>query len=416
MQRDARGGLSLGAWSDSCVQGFVPSPQTTTDGATRVDRTSSKPPPTTSTAAHILVVDDDPAGRAGLAKLLTLDGYRVTMAASGEAALVEAAREFPDVVITDVEMPGMHGVALCKHLRSLDAELPVIVMTGHSGTESAIESLRAGATDHLVKPLQYDSVLWLVQKALGRRGEMRELELLRKHREQQREEYLALVSHDLLNPLSNIVLCVSVLKESLERHGMAKELALAERAERNVERMTAMLEELTEATSLESGPASTVSLISCDLHELLKGIVDGMNEARARRVSIDCEPTDAPLVLADPGRLERVVANLLSNALKYSADDSPVVARLVRRGANIELAVTDIGIGIPAESLTLLFDRYYRAKGGKARASGLGLGLYIARLMVATLGGRVDVISELGAGSTFTVTLPALLHTPEHRA
>ena len=84
-----------------------------------------------------------------------------------------------------------------------------------------------------------------------------------------------------------------------------------------------------------------------------------------------------------------------------------MVARLVRCGANIELSITDRGIGIPAESLALLFDRYYRAKEGKARASGLGLGLYIARLMMETLGGRIDVTSELGMGSTFTVTLPA---------
>jgi two-component system sensor histidine kinase/response regulator len=392
-------------WSDSCVDSFVISLRTEADGAYRAD---PSPPVISSPQARVLVVDDDAAGRVGLAKLLTLDGYLVTTASSGEAAIEEASRAFPDMVITDVEMPGMHGVALCKRLRELDAELPVIVMTGHSDTESAVESLRAGATDYLVKPLSYDAVLWLVQRTLARRAATRELERLEKRHEQQREEFLALVSHDLLNPLSNILMCVSLLKESLHKQGLAKDLKLAERAERNVERMTAMLEELTEATSLESRQAAPSSLVSCDLGELVTGIVDGMNEARARRISVERDVTDPPLVLADPGRLERIIANLLTNALKYSADDAPVVARLVRCGASIELSITDRGIGIPAESLALLFDRYFRAKGGKARASGLGLGLYIARLMVETLGGRIDVASELGAGSTFTVTLPAL--------
>ena len=399
--------LRVMRWPDSCVQGFVPSLQTEADGARRADRASSRPQATSGPQAHVLVVDDDTSGRVGLAKLLTLDGYLVTTASTGEEALEEARRAFPDLVLTDVDMPGMHGVALCKHLRALDAELPVIVMTGHSDTESAIESLRAGATDYLVKPLQYDAVLWLVRETLARRAATRELASLKMRHEQQREEYLALVSHDLLNPLSNILMCVSLLHERLDKHGLKEELKLAERAERNVERMTAMLAELTEATSLESGQGTSPSVVRCDLRELVMTIVDGMGEARARRISVEGDVADALFVLADPGRLQRVVTNLLTNALKYSSDDAPVLARVVRRDANIELTVTDRGIGIPPESLPLLFDRYYRANGGKARASGLGLGLYIARLVVETLGGRIAVSSELGTGSTFTVTIPA---------
>ena len=106
-------------------------------------------------------------------------------------------------------------------------------------------------------------------------------------------------------------------------------------------------------------------------------------------------------------RLERLVTNLLTNALKYSADDAPVRAQVERRGGNVELTVVDRGIGIAPENIEVLFDRYYRTKAGKNRASGLGLGLYIARLIVATHGGRIDVSSKVGHGSAFTVTLPA---------
>ncbi|MDB4946944.1 MAG: response regulator [Labilithrix sp.] len=357
--------------------------------------------------ARILVVDDDPAGRTGLAKLLALDGYLVTSAASGEAALESVAEAFPDLVLTDVQMPGMHGVELCSRLQELDPELPVIVMTAHSAIESAVASLRAGATDYLVKPLSYDAVLWVVQKALAARTASRELDALRKRHEQQREEYLALVSHDLLNPLNNILMCVSVLKESLDKQGLVNDSKLAARAERNVARMTGMLTELTEATSLESGIRMTPSLVRCDVRELVRAAIEGIGEAGSRRITM--EGDGAPCeVLADAGRLERIVVNLLTNALKYSPDDAPVLVRVARRGHGVDLTVTDRGIGIPAESLTLLFDRYYRAKGGKARATGLGLGLYIARQMVEALGGQIGVSSEPGAGSAFTVTIPAL--------
>jgi signal transduction histidine kinase len=102
-----------------------------------------------------------------------------------------------------------------------------------------------------------------------------------------------------------------------------------------------------------------------------------------------------------------VIANLLTNALKYSAEDSPVVVRLKRRENAVELEVIDRGIGIAPDSIKKLFDRYYRTAAGKANASGLGLGLYIVRLTVEGYGGRIGVFSEVGKGSTFRVRFPA---------
>lgn len=102
-----------------------------------------------------------------------------------------------------------------------------------------------------------------------------------------------------------------------------------------------------------------------------------------------------------------MIANLLTNALKYSAEDSPVVVRLKRRENAVELEVIDRGIGIAPDSIKKLFDRYYRTAAGKANASGLGLGLYIVRLTVEGYGGRIGVFSEVGKGSTFRVRFPA---------
>ena len=105
--------------------------------------------------------------------------------------------------------------------------------------------------------------------------------------------------------------------------------------------------------------------------------------------------------------MERVIANLLTNALKYSPENTAVRARVIRRGSEVELAVIDHGIGIAPESLRKLFDRYYRTETAQASASGLGLGLYITRLIVESHGGRVEVSSEVGRGSTFRLFLPS---------
>ena len=358
-----------------------------------------------STASStILLVDDDEGARGAIGKLLSADGYTVSTASHGEAALSEAQRKLPDVVLTDLEMPRMNGVELCKRLHEIDRALPVIVMTAHSDIQTAIESLRAGADDYLIKPLQYEAVLWRVERALSRRAEA-------KRREQQREEYLALISHDLLNPLSNILMCAGLLKQSAASQGRLADVKLADRAAHNAERMAAMLEELRETTSLESRGAP-LKLVTCDLRALVAGVVDGMDDARSRRIRVDADAAAPHYVLAETSRLERVVTNLLTNALKYSGEEAPIEVAVSRSGETIQLAVADRGMGIAAEDVEVLFDRYYRTTAGKARASGLGLGLYIARLIVEAHGGRIDVASEVGRGSTFRVTLPAQFVTP----
>jgi two-component system phosphate regulon sensor histidine kinase PhoR len=225
--------------------------------------------------------------------------------------------------------------------------------------------------------------------------------------EQQRDEYLALISHDLRNPLAAMSLFVQTLTRSLEKKGLAEDVHIAGRVARNVRRMTTMIEELSESTSLEASGV-TLRRVPVDLRELVVGVVHDMDDAQAGRITIETEDASPLRVFADVSRLERVVGNLFTNALKYSAEDAPVKARLARRGSEVELEVTDVGIGIAPESLKMLFERYYRTAGGKARAAGLGLGLYIARLIVEGHGGRIEVSSQVGKGSTFRVILPAL--------
>jgi PAS domain S-box-containing protein len=236
--------------------------------------------------------------------------------------------------------------------------------------------------------------------------ELRRLEL-------QRDEHLALISHDLRNPLNSLLMSLSLLKGSAQREGAegltpARRLSVVERAERNVLRMSSMLEELTETTQLELQGVA-LRWAACDLREIVTGAIESLDDARARRITIEADVVSTYIVLGDAPRLERVVANLLTNALKYSADDAPVTARLELEGNSVVFEVVDRGIGIAPESRSKLFERYYRTIGGKAHAGGLGLGLglYISRLIVEGHGGTITVSSELARGSTFRMMLPA---------
>jgi PAS domain S-box-containing protein len=227
--------------------------------------------------------------------------------------------------------------------------------------------------------------------------------------EQQREEYLALISHDLRGPLGAVALLAGSLKALADEGGgpSQKMLDRISRIEKNTARVSAMLTELLETTSLE-GHAALRQRAPCNLGELIGGAIDRLDDVRRDRVSFEIVGDAFCVVLADPDSLERAFGNLLTNALKYSSDK--VRVRLERRGHRAAIEVVDQGIGIAPESVPHLFDRYYRTLEGQRHTEGLGLGLYITRLIAERHGGHVEVRTVLGKGSTFVVLLP--LHYP----
>ncbi|MHB1005894.1 MAG: sensor histidine kinase [Chloroflexota bacterium] len=225
------------------------------------------------------------------------------------------------------------------------------------------------------------------------------------HRLQEaREDFIRAISHDLRQPLTVIGGHAQLLPRYLrpdEADGRLLRGLEAIRA--NSQRMATMIADLLESLRLDSGQLQ-LHLVPIDLQSLGVGVVERMlGGEECRRVSVqDSEPL--PMVLADPEYLERVLVNLLGNALAYSAPESPVTLSLRRDATRAIVSVRDSGIGIPAKDIPLLFQRYYRTAIGR-RPEGLGLGLYIARLIVEAHGGRIWCESEVGRGSVFSFSL-----------
>jgi signal transduction histidine kinase len=220
--------------------------------------------------------------------------------------------------------------------------------------------------------------------------------------EEARDDLVRMVSHDLRTPL-NVVYTQAHL---LERHAEPPE-KVAERARsivRSCERMNGMIQDLVEATLLEAGqlPLARAPIdLAAFMPELLERLRGALPVERVR-LEVEVGAFQAEL---DAARVERIVVNLVSNALKYSSQE--VVVRLDQGPlGTVVLAVADRGVGISPEDLPRIFDRFFRARGTR-RPEGLGLGLYIARLLAEAHGGRVEVESELGQGSVFRLILPA---------
>jgi PAS domain S-box-containing protein len=226
--------------------------------------------------------------------------------------------------------------------------------------------------------------------------------------EQTKEDYLALISHDLRAPLTAVHAEAQLLERQLARDGNV-DPAYVNRTTAivaNSRRMNAMIQELLDSSLLESGTMA-VQPRPVELGQLLRTIVDRVGFERVRILPSSTLSNGPVIVSADPERIERVLTNLLTNALKYSPEVKPVFVRLEKGPDEATVSVVDEGAGIAPEEMPRLFQRFTRGRAGpKADVSGLGLGLYIARLMVEAHGGRIGVESEPGKGSTFSFSLP----------
>jgi len=233
----------------------------------------------------------------------------------------------------------------------------------------------------------------------------------RRRAEAEREDMLRAVSHDLRNPLTVVLGQAQVLERRLEKAGLARECQNVQMIISSARSMNAMIQDLVDSARLESGQLQ-LHLQPIDLCSYLPRLEQrliGTMDIERIRVEL---PAGLPPIYADEDRLDRILTNLLSNACKYSLPGTPVEITAMQREGEVIVSVTDRGPGIPPEQLTRLFQRYARTAEARAAHDGLGLGLYITRMLVEAHGGRVWVESQVGKGSRFSFSLPVTGSAP----
>lgn len=386
---------------------------------------------------NVLIVDDLPDNLLALEAVIRLEDRTIFQASSGEEALALLLNHEFALAILDVQMPGMNGFELAELMRGTEKtrHIPIVFVTA-AGKDSnfAFKGYESGAVDFLYKPLDVQAVqskvsvfALLYRQRLETRRQVMALEKSRQEQEallenlqttqmalqkslRMRDEFMSVVAHELRTPLNTLFMDVQMRKMLLERGKIAVFDAaylekMVARDQRQVQSMVRLIDDMLDVTRIRSNRLS-IRPAPFDLPVLLDRVVGNLSlQAQAAGSVITLHAGQPVTGCWDEFRIEQVVTNLLTNALRYG-NSKPVEVSLVLLGGSVALHVRDQGRGISAQDQQRIFEPFERAVGQDDSTSGLGLGLYITRQLVEAHGGTISVQSREAEGSTFSVTLP----------
>ena len=345
------------------------------------------------------------------------EAYQLDWVRDYDQAVEKLDSDEYDICLMDYRLGVHNGLELLREAAVRNVKIPIIFLTGQGDRSLDVEVMNAGAADYLVKG-QLDSaklersIRYAIQQRRFEEERIRRLleGAARTQAEianRQKDEFLAMVSHELRGPLNSMLGWIHLLKGGkLKVDDVQKAL---ETIERNCKLQVRIIEDLLDTTRILNGnlrlQISSVNLISI-IEEALKAAYP-MAESKSITLNKIFDSSIAR-VSGDPERLQQVVSNLISNAIKFTPDGGRIDVRLERQNETVQLVVSDTGIGIEPHFLPYVFDRYKRADNQTSkRHSGLGLGLAIVRHIVEAHSGTVNVHSEgEGCGATFFINIP----------
>ncbi|RZK17843.1 MAG: hybrid sensor histidine kinase/response regulator [Flavobacterium sp.] len=365
----------------------------------------------------ILIVDDTPENIISLKKVLEHHNFEVDTASSGEEALKKVLRNEYVLIILDVQMPGMDGFEVAEAISGYSkAKETAIIFLSAVNTENKFitKGYSSGGLDYITKPVDMDILLLKVKTFYRIYEQSRRLieiqkELLteiefRKQAERKKDEFISIASHELKTPLTSVKGYMQLLERNLERGDIATVKRHLDKAQIQMEKLNDLIADLLDISKIESGKLKFNKKFF-DINILLDSVIEIIHQSNPE-FKILKKGTVEKEVYADEGRIEQVVINFLTNAIKYSPGTNEVHINLEGLGENIYLGVRDFGIGIDQEMQKHVFDKFYRVEETAIRFQGLGIGLYISAEIIRRHSGEIGVKSQAGEGSEFYFKIP----------
>jgi signal transduction histidine kinase len=379
----------------------------------------------------ILLIEDDVAEARLLQEVLkgfSLTVFGLTHVRRLQEGLGRLNQENFDVILLDLTLPDSQGLASLELLVNRTPHLPIVVLTNTNDDRLAVEAVRQGAQDYLVKRnINIDVLVRSLQYAIERQKvsdllretnenlvtqiEQKTAELMKaKEINQLQSELVSMFSHDFRSPLTTVLSCVELLQNKSDRLNEERKTYLFQMLRSASKNMVQLLDEVLLVGKADSGT------LECQLSELdLEGFCYQLIEelqinADKKHIQLFflCD-RQFPKSLWDENLLRHILGNLLANAIKYSPEYGRVEFELTKSDRQIIFRIQDWGIGIPQQDLQHLFEPFHRAS-NVGKTPGTGLGLAIVKSCVTTHQGQVTIDSEINVGTSAIVTLPMFLN------
>jgi len=384
---------------------------------------------------RILIVDDQSAHTVALCDVLRQYQFDAEGCGSAESALDVLRTESFDLMLSDLNMPGMDGIGLVKAALQHDPDLACIIMTGEGSIATAVRAMQGGALDYIVKPFKASSLLPVLARAQATRSlrmanaelerqvrqnvmELAEanhrLELARtaaEHANAEKSRFLSNMSHELRTPLNGILGFAQILAADKLPATQLEKQRFARNIVQSGQHLLKLVNEILDLARIEAGKVP-LAMEAVDLPTVLQECRMMVTPLAAKRdISLGFGTVPQKSLRADRTRLVQVLINLLSNAIKYNheqgrvaVDCSPV------NGSHLRISVSDTGPGLDPDQVQHIFQPFHRL-GRDEEEEGSGLGLALTRRVVEAMQGAIGVESEPGEGSTFWVELPLAQET-----
>ncbi|MDD2583823.1 MAG: hybrid sensor histidine kinase/response regulator [Bacteroidales bacterium] len=362
----------------------------------------------------VLIIDDVDANVLLLKLLISKAGYKILTATNGQEAIKLVEENNPDLILLDIMMPIMDGHEVAKKLKEMPdkANIPIIFLSALSSTEDIVKGFKLGAADYITKPFNKEELLTRINHQVDlihakKTIVQQTIEL--KKTIQGRDKLYSVIAHDLRSPIASIRMVMEVLINGIPKEALEPEMYdLLIMANRLTDDSFNLLDNLLKWTKSQTGRLNTVFQDDVHIMDLITGVVDVMRGvAKLKNITINLHGTTARTARLDIDMIKAALRNIMSNAIKFSYDNSTVDVSVKEEEARVVIEVKDQGAGINPEKQKLLFktDTHFTSF-GTGNEEGSGLGLLLCNEFVKRNGGTLWFTSEEGKGSVFSFDIP----------
>ncbi len=368
----------------------------------------------------VLVVDDEPGIRMGIQRILRnfivsypfmnedFD-FEAIEAETGEKAIEIIDNQEVDIILLDNKLPGIEGIEVLDYIKKKNYNALVMMITSYASLDLAIKATQRGAYNFVPKPFTPEELRAAIENITKKLFLQRMTQKMNVEGKQIRFQFLSVLSHELKSPINAIEGYLNIMRDKQAGTNIEDYKIMIDRSLERIKGMRNLILDMLDLTRIESGK-KVRNIQNTDICEIAQLAIDTVEPmAIQKNIKINKNFPENAYIQSDPHELEIVFNNLISNAVKYNNDNGEVEISIVQFPKSLTIIVEDNGFGMSEEDTKRLFEDFVRIKNEKTKnITGSGLGLSITKKIISLYDGEIDVESEPGKGTKFTIELPLL--------